>query len=141
MIKLLSFLAFSSLARADNSIGDLPELGQRIVHHYNCTAMLVVGPNSDNQEKSFTVDGQAGGQQGTSVTVSLGQDQLVASASNQMLSLDWTRSGKKIASSSTMIQVSDTKAYVLIVEDPANDSNQANISCSAVTFADQKGAR
>ena len=87
------------------------------------------------------IDGTRAGQTGDDSSLSLNDDTLEGSASNQMLSLKWKRKGQVIANGEMMIQISDTKAYVLLLSDPADEGNQASLSCTAVSFADNAGAK
>jgi len=138
---LITLFSLTPAAHADQSIGDLPEIGQLMVDHFDCNLQLVLAPNNDSQDKDFRISGSQTGQQGDPASVTLGPDTLSGSANSQLLELEWRRGGKLVASATTMIQVSTTKAYVLIVSDPANEGSQASLSCTAVTFADLKKAQ
>ncbi len=124
-------------AQAENSIRDLPELAQLLTHHYECR--LAISYNDDLKEVLFQFSPNLSGHGGQEVTLELQGNQVAAAANNQMLQVTWTRAGKGVASSLTMIQSSPTRAYVLMVNDPANDSNRVDLNCNAVQFSELKG--
>lgn len=132
----LSLFLAGPAAEAKQSISDLPTLSKLLIHHFECTGLLVIAGSSKEEKFTFA---PVGGQhpQGSAV-VNVGDDTLETSGNSQMLNLDWKRSGKLIASSMMMIKKSPTEAYTLIVADPGNDGNQGSVMCLAVTYSDLK---
>ena len=130
--------------RAENRISDLPLLSSLLVHHFDCEASVFnksQAPGSQNGKFSFVPDPRPGKQPRGGTEVVLGADVLSVSANAQMLQLKWARNHSMVSSVVTMIRNSPTHAYVLITYDPMDEDNLANLSCVAVTFADQKAQK
>lgn len=122
---------------ARQSISDLPTLSKLLVHHLECTVILVAPEGV--REENFFIANESGQEARGSAIAHLGSDELIAGASAQMLRLEWKRAGKRIGMSEMMIQKSPAAALVLLLADPGDEANQASVNCSAITFADRKG--
>ena len=139
LIVALSSLLFSSLASA-TSIADLPALSGLLIDHYDCR-VAVFPAKGTFKELNFPLLTGLAGHQSMAVTLTDGDEKVVASVNSQMLQIEWTRSGVAVAQAQTMIMNSPSSAYVLIVVDPAGPDAQAHLNCSGVTFADVKRAQ
>ena len=126
-----------SLSAHTQSISSLPKLSGLMIHHFDCRAAILPG-SGPSKELNFQISPNAGGHSGSDFTVAQGADSVDATANAQMLQLVWTRGGQPIAAAQTMIQLSPTQAYVLILIDPRDQSSQVHLGCNAVTFADVK---
>lgn len=139
LASLFVLLSFGSAQAAAPSIRDLPHLAALLVDRYECRLALSLDQPDDFKETNFQFSALLAGQQSAETTLKIRNDEVVASTNSQTLQIKWTRAGKGVASSLTMIKKSTTEAYVLIVNDPTNESNRVDLSCSAITFADLKG--
>ncbi len=126
-----------SISARSQSIKDLPALSSLIIHHFECRAAILPGTGT-SKDFTFQFLPGAAGHSGSDYTVVNGADKVVATVNSQMLQIVWTRGSQVVADAQTMIQLSPTLAYVLIVTDPRDDSNQVHLGCNAVTYADLK---
>jgi hypothetical protein len=122
-----------SVSAQAQSISELPALSKLIVHHYDCRIALLPSSGA-SKELNFQISPNVSGHDSNDFILAQGADKIVASASAQMLQIVWTRNNQTVANAQAWIQNSATQALVLIVSDPADDSTQAHLNCSAVTF-------
>lgn len=143
--KFLPVLIFASAslfrfsAHAGNRIEDVPELASVLIHHFECESAIVLA-DTPLRRARFRIAPPSAVERPFESTISTGDDTLSAFADGRQLRLDWTRRGRAVASAWTMIQDSPTQGFVLIIYDPTNSVNQANVTCSAVTYAELTGA-
>ncbi len=135
IVALFALCLLPSLTTHAQSIESLPILSTLLTHHFDCRAAILpgVGPS---KELNFQFSPNASGHDGYEFTVSTATDKAVVAVNVQMLQILWTRGSQTVAAAQTMIQRSPTKAYVLIVTDPRDESTQVHLNCNAVTYAD-----
>lgn len=133
---LFATVLFAISVRAQ-SISSLPVLSTLMIHHFDCRAAILPS-GGQSKELFFQFSPNVAGHSGYDFTVAQGADKVVASVNAQMLQLVWTRGAQTVAGAQTMIQLSPTQAYVLIVTDPRDEGTQVHLGCNAVTFADFK---
>lgn len=117
------------------SIKDLPQLSQMLIHHYRCR-LAYIPQSAEPAETYFDLDPSVGGHGGLDHTLKSGADVITASVNAQMLSIEWRQVSRLIAMSQAMIQNTPTKSFVLLVANPNEPDTQVHLGCDAVVFAD-----
>ncbi len=130
----LSF--FHSPARAEG-LASLPTLSQALIHHFQCKLMASTGSGAPDavQEREISLSPF---ENRRTLTLSIEDSVITATFQTQSLDINWTRAGRVVVQSQMVMQETQTLAFVLIAQDPTNADAFANLSCSAVSFADQK---
>ena len=128
-MKFFLLLLLSLTARADGITIHVPDAPV----FYQCSVIVVASDLEKAAEFSF-LSSSGGTHGGDAQEFKQGAHVVTVQVDKQWLNLDWSRSGKVVASAQFVVGPQDMPGFkVGILFDPANPGDQASVSCAKTT--------